>query len=54
MTDRDCTAHIAETSSLRPVVILVFTAKMMVAGFLVAQASLFPASPVSQVYGLPR
>lgn len=54
MTDRDCTAQISEISSLRPVAILVFTAKLMIAGFLVAQASLFPASPVSQVYGLSR
>ncbi len=39
---------------VRPVAILVFTAKVMVASFLVAQASLLPASPVSQVYGLSR
>jgi hypothetical protein len=51
MTDRE---HTTETSSLRPVAMLVFTAKIMVASFLVAQASILPASPVSQVYGLSR
>lgn len=51
MTDRDLTN---QTSSLRPVAVLVFTAKIMVASFLVAQASILPASPVSQVYGLSR
>jgi hypothetical protein len=51
MTDRE---HNTQTSSLRPVAMLVFTAKIMVASFLVAQASILPASPVSQVYGLSR
>ncbi|MBU2328535.1 MAG: hypothetical protein KJ755_14480 [Alphaproteobacteria bacterium] len=51
MTDRE---HTTPTSSLRPVAMLVFTAKIMVASFLVAQASILPASPVSQVYGLSR
>jgi hypothetical protein len=51
MTDRDLPN---QTSSLRPVAVLVFTAKIMVASFLVAQASILPASPVSQVYGLSR
>lgn len=54
MMDRDHTAQISGNSSLRPVAILVFTAKLVVASFLVAQASLLPASPVSQVYGLSR
>ncbi|MGC4409518.1 MULTISPECIES: hypothetical protein [Rhizobium] len=54
MMNRDRTAQISASSSLRPVAILVFTAKLMVASFLVAQASLLPASPVSQVYGLSR
>ncbi|MEC9461942.1 MAG: hypothetical protein VX601_02120 [Pseudomonadota bacterium] len=54
MSDRNRAASISEPSSLRPVAILVFTAKVMVASFLVAQASLLPASPVSQVYGLSR
>jgi uncharacterized membrane protein len=54
MMDRNRPVEISETSSLRPVAILVFTAKLMVASFLVAQASLLPASPVSQVYGLSR
>ncbi|WP_161596980.1 hypothetical protein [Rhizobium glycinendophyticum] len=46
----------AETStpSLKPLAILVFTTKIVVAGFLVAQASMLPASPVAQVYGLSR
>ncbi len=45
-----------ETSapSLRPLAILVFTTKIVIAGFLVAQASFLPASPVAQVYGLTR
>jgi hypothetical protein len=42
------------TPSLRPLAILVFTTKIVVAGFLVAQASILPASPVAQVYGLSR
>jgi uncharacterized membrane protein len=54
MSDRNRTAQISETSSLRPVAILVFAAKLMVASFLVAQASLLPASPVAEVYGLSR
>jgi hypothetical protein len=54
MLNRDHADQISEASSLRPVAILVFTAKLMVASFLVAQASLLPASPVSQVYGLSR
>jgi hypothetical protein len=41
MLNRDHTAQISPTSNLRPVAILVF-------------ASLLPASPVSQVYGLSR
>ncbi|RKE84191.1 MULTISPECIES: hypothetical protein [Rhizobium] len=41
-------------SSLRPLAILVFTTKIVVAGFLVSQAALVPASPVAQVYGLSR
>jgi hypothetical protein len=52
--DRDHTAQISKNTSLRPVAIVVFTAKLMVASFLVAQASLLPASPVSEVYGLSR
>lgn len=51
MTDHEQTT---QTSSLRPVAMVVFTAKIMVASFLVAQASILPASPVSQVYGLSR
>jgi hypothetical protein len=51
MTDHE---QMTRTSSLRPVAVLVFTAKIMVASFLVAQASILPASPVSQVYGLSR
>ena len=45
-----------ETSgpSLRPLAILVFTTKIVVAGFLVAQVSMLPPSPVAQVYGLGR
>jgi hypothetical protein len=45
-----------ETSapSLRPLAIVVFTTKIVVAGFLVAQASVLPASPVAEVYGLTR
>jgi hypothetical protein len=54
MMDRDRAAQITTSPSLRPVAILVFSAKLMVASFLVAQASLLPASPVSQVYGLSR
>lgn len=54
MMDRDHTAQISKKPSLRPVAIVVFTAKLMVASFLVAQASLLPASPVSEVYGLSR
>lgn len=54
MMDRDRVTQISENSSLRPVAILVFTAKLLVASFLVAQASLLPASPVSEVYGLSR
>lgn len=54
MLNRDHTAQISPTSNLRPVAILVFTAKLTVASFLVAQASLLPASPASQVYGLSR
>lgn len=54
MMNRDRTAQITASPSLRPVAILVFSAKLMVASFLVAQASLLPASPVSQVYGLSR
>jgi hypothetical protein len=54
MMDRDHKTQISRHSSLRPVAILVFTAKLMVASFLVAQASLLPASPVSEVYGLSR
>jgi hypothetical protein len=54
MSDREHTAQISQTSNLRPVAILVFAAKLMVASFLVAQASLLPASPVSEVYGLSR
>ena len=54
MMDRDRTAQNNASPSLRPVAILVLTAKLMVASFLVAQASLLPASPVSQVYGLSR
>ncbi|MGL4197059.1 MAG: hypothetical protein ACRCSX_04750 [Allorhizobium sp.] len=54
MMDRDHTIQISQTSSLRPVAVLVFTAKLVVASFLVAQASLLPASPVSEVYGLSR
>jgi|LFEF01.1.fsa_nt_gb hypothetical protein len=54
MMDRDHTAQISKSPSLRPVAIVVFTAKLMVASFLVAQASLLPASPVSEVYGLSR
>jgi hypothetical protein len=42
------------TASLKPLAILVFTTKIVVAGFLVAQASMLPASPVAQVYGLGR
>ncbi|MBC2774280.1 hypothetical protein H6M51_15555 [Rhizobium sp. AQ_MP] len=54
MMDRDHTTQISRNSSLRPVAIVVFTAKLVVASFLVAQASLLPNSPVSQVYGLSR
>lgn len=54
MMDRDHTIQISQTSNLRPVAVLVFTAKLVVASFLVAQASLLPASPVSEVYGLSR
>lgn len=54
MMNRDRTAQITASPSLRPVAVFVFTAKLMVASFLVAQASLLPASPVSQVYGLSR
>jgi hypothetical protein len=45
-----------ETSapSLKPLAILVFTTKIVVAGFLVAQVSLLPVSPIAQVYGLSR
>jgi hypothetical protein len=42
------------TPSLKPLAILVFTTKIVVAGFLVVQASVLPASPVAQVYGLGR
>jgi hypothetical protein len=52
MMNRDETQPTSQTSSLRPVAIFVFTAKIMVASFLVAQASILPASPVSEVYGL--
>lgn len=46
----------AETAapSLKPLAIVVFTTKIVVAGFLVAQASMLPTSPVAQVYGLNR
>jgi uncharacterized membrane protein len=54
MMNREQTQSISQTSSLRPVAIFVFTAKIMVASFLVAQASILPASPVSEVYGLTR
>lgn len=42
------------TPSLKPLAILVFTTKIVVAGFLVAQVSMLPTSPVAQVYGLGR
>ena len=42
------------TPSLKPIAILVFTTKIVIAGFLVAQVSMLPASPVAQVYGLTR
>lgn len=44
----------SNTPSLRPLAILVFTTKIVVAGFLVAQVSMLPESPVAQVYGLGR
>lgn len=54
MSDRDQMTPSSQASSLRPVAMLVFAAKIMVASFLVAQASILPASPVSEVYGLSR
>lgn len=40
--------------SLKPVVIVVVAAKLMVASLLVAQATMLPGSPVSSAYGLNR
>jgi len=44
----------ASVRSLKPVVIVVVAAKLMVAGLLVAQATVLPGSPISSAYGLSR
>lgn len=41
-------------SGLRSVAILVFTAKIVVATFLLAQVSLVQQAPLAQAYGLQR
>jgi hypothetical protein len=51
---RSDTHENASVPSLKPVVILVFAAKLAVATLLVAQASLLPVSPVTSAYGLNR
>ncbi|CAH0341404.1 hypothetical protein [Rhizobium sp. CECT 9324] len=40
--------------SLKPVVIVVVAAKLMVASLLLAQATMLPGSPISSAYGLNR
>lgn len=54
MISRTHTEAETATPSLRPLAIVVFTTKIVVASFLVAQASMLPSSPVAEVYGLSR
>lgn len=54
MIDRHHVNPRSASPGLRSVAILVFTAKLMVASFLIAQATLLPPSPLSGVYGLSR
>lgn len=54
MTSRIHGETVASTPSLRPLAILVFPTKIVVAGFLVTQVAVLPQSPVAQVYGLSR
>ncbi|MGL3604956.1 hypothetical protein ACSV9I_00430 [Rhizobium sp. G187] len=41
-------------SGLRNVAILVFTAKIAVAAFLISQVAVAPETPIVQAYGLSR